>query len=185
MPLRNFLSLVAGLALLPLLMARADTPLGDQAAEVIEQRCIVCHGCYDAPCQLKMEAWEGIQRGATKAKVYDGSRLREAPLTRLFDDAQSTEEWRGKGFYPVVGTESPGRDLMKRMIELKKTHPLPTQGPMPEGFDFSLARTEQCPKPEEFGAYKKKYPLWGMPYGLPGLNDDEHQLMIDLSLIHI
>ena len=31
---------------------------------ILEQRCVVCHGCYDAPCQLKLGAWEGIARGA-------------------------------------------------------------------------------------------------------------------------
>ncbi|HCM47954.1 MAG TPA: hypothetical protein DIS98_10780, partial [Colwellia sp.] len=31
---------------------------------IIENRCVVCHGCYDAPCQLKMENRTGIARGA-------------------------------------------------------------------------------------------------------------------------
>ena len=25
-----------------------------EAEQVINKRCVVCHGCYDAPCQLKM-----------------------------------------------------------------------------------------------------------------------------------
>ena len=28
---------------------------------VPERRCIVCHGCYDAPCQLKLSSNEGLQ----------------------------------------------------------------------------------------------------------------------------
>ena len=36
---------------------------------ILEQRCVVCHGCYDAPCQLKLGAWEGIARGASTAVV--------------------------------------------------------------------------------------------------------------------
>src|SRR5690606_28870466 len=31
---------------------------------------------------------------------------------------------------------------------------------------------------EEMPAYEKKYPLWGMPYGLPGLSSDESQLLM-------
>ena len=42
---------------------------------VIEQRCVVCHGCYDASCQLKMSSIEGIERGASKEVVYQQSRL--------------------------------------------------------------------------------------------------------------
>ena len=69
---------------------------------IIEQRCMVCHGCYDAPCQLKLDDWIGLQRGASKDKVYDGTRLLTAKLTRLYEDALTTEQWRGRGFYPVL-----------------------------------------------------------------------------------
>ncbi|CAG22545.1 putative isomerase [Photobacterium profundum SS9] len=36
---------------------------------IIDNRCVVCHACYDAPCQLKMSSAEGIDRGANKDKV--------------------------------------------------------------------------------------------------------------------
>lgn len=26
----------------------------DDVRPVLERRCVVCHGCYDAPCQLKL-----------------------------------------------------------------------------------------------------------------------------------
>ena len=45
---------------------------------VIEQRCVVCHACYDAPCQLKMSSIEGIERGATPEIVYNQSRINKA-----------------------------------------------------------------------------------------------------------
>jgi len=44
---------------------------------ILERRCVVCHACYDAQCQLKLSAWEGVARGASKQKVYDGARLLE------------------------------------------------------------------------------------------------------------
>ena len=54
---------------------------------ILERRCVVCHGCYDAPCQLKLGAWEGIARGTSKQPVYDAERMSEAPPSRLFVDA--------------------------------------------------------------------------------------------------
>ena len=36
---------------------------------ILEQRCVVCHGCYDAPCQLKLDSYEGLLRGANIEKV--------------------------------------------------------------------------------------------------------------------
>lgn len=138
---------------------------------------MVCHGCYDAPCQLKLDAWQGLERGASKDKVYDGTRLLTAKMTRLFEDAQSTEQWREKGFYPVLGESSgdDSDDLMLRMLELKQQHPLPAGDILPASFDLGLDRNQQCPKPDEFAGFAKNYPLWGMPYGFPGLQSSEYE----------
>ena len=115
-----------------------DEVLADRAQQVIRQRCVVCHGCYDAPCQLKLEAYEGFRRGASKELVYNASRLIEDGLTRLFDDGHSERDWREKGFYPVTAPNNPEQGVMYRMLELKRDNPLPAHGPLPEGFDFSL-----------------------------------------------
>jgi hypothetical protein len=32
---------------------------------LMENRCLSCHGCYDAPCQLKVDSYEGILRGGS------------------------------------------------------------------------------------------------------------------------
>ena len=66
---------------------------------IVDSRCAVCHGCYDAPCQLKMTSFEGIDRGANKEKVYNGSRWLAGNLTRVSIDAKSTQEWREHDFY--------------------------------------------------------------------------------------
>ncbi|MEH6582107.1 MAG: fatty acid cis/trans isomerase [Halioglobus sp.] len=157
--------------------ALPSTPLAEQAVDLQERRCMVCHGCYDAPCQLKLEASAGLERGASKAKVYDGTRLVSAELTRLFDDGLTEEQWRKKGFYPVLDQKHPKKGTMYRMLDLKKANPLPPSGPIAQDFDFALNRDQQCPKPDEFDKFAKKYPLWGMPYGLPGLDSQEHNLM--------
>jgi hypothetical protein len=153
------------------------------AADVLNRRCVVCHGCYDAPCQLELSALEGADRGATKSIVYDASRVLAAEPTRLFVDAAERSEWREKGFFPVL-PESSGaapadaeNSLAFRMLDLKARNPLP-QGVLLEGFQFGLGRGQVCPAPDEFSAYAKAYPLWGMPYGLPGLADPERNVLL-------
>ncbi len=169
--------LLLGLVLVPPSLAETDYP--PQVRTVLEQRCMVCHGCYDAPCQLKLDAWLGLQRGASKDKVYDGTRLLNANMTRLFEDAQTIDQWREKGFYPVLQESEPAQGVAARILALKRQHPLPDGPILSASFDFSLDRQQQCPKPEEFDRFARDYPLWGMPYGLPALAASEHDLLTD------
>tara|TARA_R110002110_G_scaffold91264_2_gene237532 strand:+ start:152347 stop:154599 length:2253 start_codon:yes stop_codon:yes gene_type:complete len=157
--------------------AAEDYPAAVKA--VVEQRCMVCHGCYDAPCQLKLDAWAGLQRGANKTKVYDGTRLLTANLTRLFEDAQTTEQWRDKDFYPVLPEGESDINVISGMLQLKRDHPLPRTEQLPDSFDFNLDRDQQCPQPDEFDRFAQDFPLWGMPYGFPGLQQEEHDTLTD------
>lgn len=148
---------------------------------VTERRCLACHGCYDAPCQLKLDSYQGLLRGASQASVYEAARLSPAPMSRLFLDAQTTEEWRKLGFFGVLNErqDSPQANLqaslMAKVLDLKQRHPLPSGKVLPSSaFDFSLDRQDQCPRVEDFDAHATKYPLSGMPYGLPALNRNEH-----------
>ncbi len=147
---------------------------------ILNRRCVVCHACYDAQCQLKLSAWEGVARGASKQQVYDGARILEAPPTRLFVDARSASAWRERGFYPVLNERSPtatanlSGSVLFRMLDLKRRHPLPDAKVLPASFDFSLNRNQQCASIEEFDSFERDYPQWGMPYGLPGLSEAEH-----------
>lgn len=149
---------------------------------LLDSRCVVCHGCYDAPCQLKLDSPEGIRRGASQQRVYDGTRLVAASPSRLFVDAQLTAEWRGKGFFPVLNEGEPRPEanldgsLLYRTLALKREHPLPT-GSLAGSFDFSPNRPEQCPSPAQYDEFSRRFPLWGMPYGLPGLAEDEFRLL--------
>ena len=167
--------------------ARFDTPrtpppgmsYRNDIQPILDRRCVVCHACYDAQCQLKLTAWEGIARGASKDRVYDGGRLIEASPTRLFEDAQKASQWRDKDFYPVLDERSPAPEaalsasVLFRMLDLKRRHPLPADPVLPKSFDFSLDRKQQCPRLDEFDGFERGYPLWGMPYGLPGLGEKE------------
>ncbi len=146
---------------------------------ILERRCVVCHGCYDAPCQLKLGAWEGVARGASPTREYDTSRLLEAPPSRLFVDAERASEWRKKGFFPVLNERAPtpeanlAASVLYRSLALKRDHPLPGVAVLPKPFDFSAGRTQSCPRVEDFDAYAREFPLAGMPYGLPGLDARE------------
>ena len=150
---------------------------------ILERRCVVCHGCYDAPCQLKLGAWDGIARGASKQKVYDSSRLAAAAPTRLFVDANLPSEWRGMGFFPVLNERVPkpeanlASSALYRSLQLKRAHPLPQDTVLPDSFDFSLNRKQTCPTVEEYDQYEKRFPLGGMPYGLPGIGAKENDTL--------
>ena len=37
---------------------------------ILESRCVVCHACYDAPCQLKLSSYDGVD-----ARRFEGARF--------------------------------------------------------------------------------------------------------------
>ncbi|EOG7786026.1 fatty acid cis/trans isomerase [Vibrio fluvialis] len=154
-----------------------------QVKPIIDKRCVVCHACYDAPCQLKMSSVEGIDRGGSKDIVYQGTRLTAATPTRLFEDAQLTEEWRKFNFHPVLNErdQTPEANLqaglMARLLAQKEAHPLPQQDQL-EGFDFSIDREQQCVTIEEYESYQHNYPNWGMPFGMPNLAKSEYNTLM-------
>ncbi|OEF03707.1 fatty acid cis/trans isomerase [Vibrio genomosp. F10] len=162
--------------------AQADFFL-NEVRPIIDNRCVVCHACYDAPCQLKMSSVEGIDRGASDALVYQGTRLTAAQPTRLFEDAQSTEQWRAFNFHPILNeraqtpTANIQASLISRMLMQKENHPLPDQKQL-EGFDFAIDRLQECPSIEEFDNYEQDFPTWGMPYGLPNISSHEYSTLM-------
>ena len=143
---------------------------------ILNSRCVACHACYDAPCQLKLGSTSGIDRGATKQLVYDGGRLEPADPTRLFIDATTTEGWRKKEFYPVLNERldstqaALNNSLLAKLIQQKRANPLPESGKLTDSFKLDLGRSLECPSIDEFANYKQTHPQWGMPYALPGLS---------------
>lgn len=151
---------------------------------ILERRCVTCHACYDAPCQLKLSRFDGLTRGANPDPVYSASRLRAADPTRLGFDAHSNAAWRDKGFHSVLNERAatPRANLeasvLQRILALKQRNPGPTDGPLPAGkFDFSLDRKQSCPRIEAMGEFEKEHPDWGMPFGLPALSTAEHDTL--------
>lgn len=161
-----------------------DNFFDEQVNPVLTQRCVVCHACYDAPCQLKISSSEGVARGASKEKVYEGTRITAAQPNRMFLDAHSTQAWRERGFFDVLPANKEADEpktqssVLAQMLLLKKQHPLPNTSHLGSGFDISLSRENQCPTIDEMGGYIADQPLGGMPYALPGLSDAEHNTLM-------
>jgi Fatty acid cis/trans isomerase (CTI) len=150
---------------------------------VLDQKCIACHACYDAPCQLKLSSAEGLLRGATRKQVYDSGRLKDVAPTRLFVDARNTAGWRDKGFYSLLNEQGGPLDnnleqsLLYNMIELGREHPLAANAAVPDDIKLGLQRKNECPLPAEFERYAEKKPLQGMPLAITGLDESEFQTL--------
>ena len=150
---------------------------------ILDSRCVSCHACYDAPCQLKLSSLEGLDRGSSKETIYGDERLKAAPPTRLFIDETNTTDWRNRDFYPVLneGVDSAEaalhNSLLARLLALKREHPLPKTDKLPDSFKLGLDRELQCPTQDEFAKYKRKHPLWGMPYAMPAISENEQAIL--------
>ena len=142
---------------------------------LLDRRCVVCHSCYNSPCQLKLDSFEGTDRGATKKAVYNGSRLKSMDPTRLFTDAQSTGEWRQKEFISVTESKTSGDVNDSLMIELlshKMKNPKSVGEYRSEADDLTCAGDQK-----ELGGYLEKHPNRGMPFGFPPLKQEEFEII--------
>jgi hypothetical protein len=134
---------------------------------IFDRRCVACHSCYNAPCQLNLQNYSGFMRGATKLNVYDGARLKSVAPTRLDIDAHSIADWRAKDFFDVVGGPDPARSLLMRLISLRVQQP--NLQPKRTAGDSNF-----CPVDNESALLATQYAAeLGMPYGLPPLSNSE------------
>ncbi|WP_206057200.1 fatty acid cis/trans isomerase [Nitratireductor sp. XY-223] len=150
--------------------------------DVVEKRCVVCHGCYDAPCQLKLSSADGLLRGASKERVYDPSRLNDAPLTRLGIDATTQAGWQKLGFYPVMKNAAAPEaypSIISGLLDLGRANPPPANEALPDDVSLDLHRKLSCPAPDELDGYAAGHPHGGMPYGTAPLSDSEYRLLSD------
>lgn len=159
-----------------------------QVQPILNQRCIVCHSCYDAPCELDLTSYEGLDRGANPAPVYNGARFLTHKPTRIGIDAKTTGGWREMGFHPVLnegaGTRAAHLDnsLLYKTLLLKRGDTFPTSGRLPDAYAVgselrtdkdSLTQPSQCPNIERYDHFARQHPRWGMPFGFPALSEVE------------
>lgn len=151
---------------------------------ILDSRCVQCHSCYNAPCQLNMSSVEGLDRGLVKNfEVYSTRTLQAEEPSRLGIDRKTAEEWQNFSpvhkFRPVTeDTESPERNLASSYIyqltEHKRTNPHLALNDLLNMEKEQAESSRVCPEtPTELAAHLKNRPNAGMPYGLPPLEDGE------------
>jgi hypothetical protein len=152
-----------------------DVSFLNDVKPVLDRRCVVCHSCYNAACQLKLSSFEGIDRGGSKSAVYDSSRLHAQDPSRLFMDADSTDAWRALDFQSVTESDaaSPANDsILLYLLEAKKRFPKSTGEYRAEAADLS------CPADSgELTSFLSEHPERGMPFGFPELSPGEHSVL--------
>jgi len=168
------------------LSARANAPdYWKDVRPVLDQRCVSCHACYDAPCQLNLTSYAGLTRGANPKQIY-ATRLLEEEPTRLGFDVINNRDWREKGFFPVLNERGQTAEanriggVMYRMLAMKRDNPGPDSGLITSrDMDFALDRTQVCVRAEAMDDYARHHASRGMPFGLPPLADAEYTLLTD------
>jgi hypothetical protein len=144
---------------------------------IFTAKCVACHACYDAPCQLNLGSDEGVLRGAHKLPVYNGTRTQAQETTRLYLDAHGEPAWRRKDFFSVLDAQLNQAALMARMLELGRVNPPVANAKLPANLDIGIYRQNQCPLPGEFEGYAQKHAQAGMPFAVTGLSDEEYSTL--------
>ena len=141
---------------------------------IFDRRCVPCHACFDSPCQLSLQSFEGLDRGANKSIVYYPERASAARPTRMFQDAQTTAAWRSDyDFFPVVDRQKPKdleHALLWRYVDQRAKDPRAAQ--------FDVDQTTTCPATiAELDKELHDSPERGMPFGFPPLDERERETL--------
>lgn len=150
----------------------AQSTFAEKVRPILEARCVVCHACYNSPCQLNQQTYEGLDRGGTKQLIYDGSRLSAIEPTRMFQDATSTRGWRERfKFFPVIShSGTPADSVLHHFIAQRRADA--------RGGNFEAEKSAVCPDTVESAiTYLKSRPEAGMPYGMPPLDDGQFEVL--------
>ena len=146
---------------------------------IFNRRCIVCHGCLDSPCLLKLTCYEGLMRGARKGNP-DGTHLFAEKPVRL-SDQPSLAAWREQGFCSVVEQqgppqERPAKSILFRMLVAGTEHNQPPFDLKPLQPVYQAVNKHICPCEGGIDDYLKQRPTAGMPFAMPALSPEENQL---------
>lgn len=173
----------------------ASTPLTsdyylEKVQPLFNQRCVVCHACNNAPCQLHLDSYAGVLRGLAYHDL-DYNQIFADPPTRskdtLTNDIYSplfVEGWRKKNFFPVVKDVKNNAKVTDSEISVLKSSVLQLSlelGMKNEGaFELKAILEKEAQKPRfcahngsAYRDYASNFPLGGMPYGLPALEPEQ------------
>lgn len=173
--IRSTLALGFMVAGLPLAMADTQNYYQQHIQPIFNGRCVQCHSCYNAPCQLNLTSTEGLNRGMVKDfDVYNSKRIRAEEPSRLGIDRKSPAEWqnfsRDHRFRPVTGKDP----LLLTLVEHKAAHAGLAVDDLNDTKNQQAENSRVCPdNSRDLAKHLKSRPSAGMPYGLPPLNEEE------------
>ena len=140
---------------------------------ILDKRCVSCHSCYNSPCQLKLDSYEGLDRGSSKNEIY-AQRLNASEPTRLFVDAFSKNDWRNKNFSSVLNKDiDSDESIMMQYLFQKELNPQLKGNYSPETEKLTCVKNK-----DELENYFDKNPHKAMPYGFPGLSKSEYNTLM-------
>lgn len=138
---------------------------------LFDRRCVACHSCFNAPCQLNLQDYSGFDRGLNKMNVYNGTRTTAAEPTRLWIDAATTSDWRSKAFFDIHSKKNTDENIFWQSIDLRNKNPQLK-------IKKQVAESLICPTTmTDFKSLATSSPELGMPYGLPGLQASESDII--------
>jgi len=161
----------------PVIPVPTYEPYTAQIQPLFDRRCVACHACFDAPCQLNLQSFDGADRGANKTIVYRPERITSIPPTRMFQDARTTAEWRTKfDFFPVVdhkqGQANVDTSILYHLVQQRRREAKATP--------LDASTHHVCPRTNvELDGMLRAEPEVGMPFGFPPLSDDETARLAD------
>ena len=139
-----------------------------QIQPIFDGKCIACHSCYNSPCQLDLTSFAGLSRGASHVNLYDFPKIEPREPTRLYTDGNSVEEWREKGFYPVIGKDP--HNLLLKLI----TGVPGIESGLQKEYDAEYQRIcIDSTSEDQMEEYLEKNPAGRMPLGFPPLSSEE------------
>lgn len=170
---------------------------------IFNRRCIACHACFNAPCQLNLTSFAGLERGAIKDDIYNRREIGDKTPTRLGIDVPETftwetvrDHWRkqrftgsngDESFFPVVSRHSsePNERLQTsplfQLINLKHVYSSNHDYNAQISHRYLSENTRQCPSQgitqkgtsKNVNDYLLQFDFGGMPFGFPELTDRE------------
>lgn len=176
----------AALLLLPL-SAAADAPPDPEfyhknIQPLFDRRCVQCHSCYNAPCQLNLGSADGLNRGLVNGfDVYSPQKLRKEEPSRLFVDRKTIDEWRNFSRdyrFKEVAPASAGENFINLITSHKAGHPDLVFDDLKDFDKLASENSRSCPDTSvKLLQHLRERPAAGMPYGLPALSEEELNLI--------
>ncbi|MBC7741986.1 MAG: fatty acid cis/trans isomerase [Bdellovibrionaceae bacterium] len=150
---------------------------------IFASRCVQCHSCYNAPCQMNLGSIEGLNRGlVTKLDVFDPGKLTAAAPTRLGIDRKTTEQWRNfsKEIHFKAVTQDTGNaqknidtSFILTLVNHKKKNASLIVDDLAHA-DEMAENSRVCPDTSQgLIQHLQNRPNAGMPYGLPALSNEQ------------